>query len=503
MATHKRSRTGCWTCREAGYKCDELKPFCGRCTRLRITCKGYGIKLKWQDDGVSTLAKPPRKGRKKKTIDQVQAPSPTSIVSFASTPMALSSPEFVFSSPESTNSMPTLPLNSPGLSYGLSLDDRWLLDYWVEQLSTLISVAPRHGVATPFQRHLTAMAYESPALRSTILSMAANHLALTSNNASLHLQGYRFQRNAIRELQQMIQDPVEIDAEPALATVMMMQVSARLFGDDDEAHVANHLIGAKAMISRHEGDGWLASSNARFLMSLFAYHDILSSVSRGSQPLLDHKTGFTAVEGEQQLESIANVLLVVAQISQLQHAIKMRKAESPTCPALSEDENTTGRRIQQTLLAMDFVACKQEDTQENTDISSTAEAYRHAAFIYLYRTWLDIGAPNPISMEHINQCLSQLQQVDAHSPLTSSHIWPLFTAGCEAIDSTQRHFVRIRFEELYAVKRFPSLKRVMRDIEHVWEAKDMEQQTKGQAGMAKVDCIQVILKRRGREVELA
>ena len=123
MATHKRSRTGCWTCREAGYKCDELKPFCGRCTRLRITCKGYGIKLKWQDDGVSTLAKPPRKGRKKKTIDQVQAPSPTSIVSFASTPMALSSPEFAFSSPESTNSMPTLPLNSPGLSYGLSLDD--------------------------------------------------------------------------------------------------------------------------------------------------------------------------------------------------------------------------------------------------------------------------------------------------------------------------------------------------------------------------------------------
>ena len=348
--------------------------------------------------------------------------------------------------------MPTLPLNSPGLSYGLSLDDRWLLNYWVEQLSTLISVAPRHGVATPFQRHLTAMAYESPALRSTILSMAANHLALTSNNASLHLQGYRFQRNAIRELQQMIQDPVEIDAEPALATVMMMQVSARLFGDDDEAHVANHLIGAKAMISRHEGDGWLASSNARFLMSLLAYHDILSSVSRGSQPLLDHKTGFTAVEGEQQLESIANVLLVVAQISQLQHAIKMRKAE---------------------------------------DFLISFEMIR-------------FGDNNLLpSMEHINQCLSQLQQVDAHSPLTSSHIWPLFTAGCEAIDSTQRHFVRIRFEELYAVKRFPSLKRVMRDIEHVWEAKDMEQQTKGQAGMAKVDCIQVILKRRGREVELA
>jgi hypothetical protein len=82
-------------------------------------------------------------------------------------------------------------------------------------------------------------------------------------------------------------------------------------------------------------------------------------------------------------------------------------------------------------------------------------------------------------------------------------MWPLFTAGCEAIDSTQRQFVRDRFEELYAVKHFPNLKRVLRDIEHVWAAKDMEQQTKGQVGMAKVDCIQVILKGRGREVDLA
>jgi hypothetical protein len=348
------------------------------------------------------------------------------------------------------------------------------------------------------------MAYESPALKSTILSMAANHLASSSNDTSLHIQGYRHQRDAIRELQKMIQDPMKMDAEPALATVMMMQVSARLFGDDDdETHVANHLTGAKAMITAHGGSGWLASPSARFLMSLFAYHDILSSVSRGSQPLLDHRTDFVAIEGEQELEGIAKVLLVVAQISQLQHAIKTRRAQSPTGPALSEEEDTTGQNIQQTLLVMDFVACKREDAQEHTDISSTAEAYRHAAFIYLYRTWLDIGAPNPISMDHINKCLSQLQQVNAHSPLTSSHMWPLFTAGCEAIDSTQRQFVRDRFEELYAVKGFPSLKRVMRDIEHVWVAKDMEQQMKGQDGMAKVDCIQVILRRRGREVDLA
>lgn len=502
MATHKRTRTGCWTCREAGYKCDEQKPFCGRCMRLKITCKGYGVRLKWQEGAVSTLTKP-RRSRKKKALEQDFALSPASVSSFSSMPLIVSTPENTLSSPGSTKSMPLLPLNSPGLSYGLSPDDRWLLDYWVDRLSTLISVAPNMGISTPFQRHLTAMACESAALRSTILSMAANHLATSSKDPFLYFQRYRHQRDAIHELQRMIHDPSGMNAEPALATVMMMQVSTRLFGEDDEECVANHLTGAKAMIVRSQGENWLGSSRARFLMSIFAYHDILSSVSRGSNPLLDHEKDFSAIEGEESLASIANVLLVVAQISQLQHTIKTRRSRSPTSPALSENENTTGRHIQQKLLAMDFTVCKQEDVQESADIKLTAEAYRHAAFIYLYRTWLDIGAPNPISMDHINQCLAYLQQIDVRSPLTTSHIWPLFTAGCEAIDSTQRQFVRDRFEEMYAVKRFPSLRRVMRDIEHVWEAKDMEQEMKGKDGMAKVDCIQVILKKRGREVDLA
>ncbi|KAF1942312.1 hypothetical protein EJ02DRAFT_175823 [Clathrospora elynae] len=503
MATHKRSRTGCWTCREAGYKCDEQKPFCGRCTRLKIICKGYGVKLKWQDDAISTLAKPPRKSRKKKIIDQDQALSPASVLGFALKTLVLPSPDNTFPSPQSAKSMPLLPIRSPELSYGLSPGDRWLLHYWVDQLSTLISVARRNGKSTPFQQHLTSMAYESAALRSTILSMAANHLASTSNNPSLFVHAYRHQRDAILELQRMIQDPNETNSEPALATVMMMQVSARIFGNDDEANVANHLVGAKAMIARRGGDSWLASSSsARFLMSLFAYHDILSSVSRGSQPLVDHEANFTAIEGEPELKSIANVLLVVAQISQLQHTIKTRKTQT-TIPALSEEEDATGRHIQQKLLAFDFDSSKQGELGEKSDITSTAEAYRHAAFIYLYRTWLDIGAPNPISMEHITQCLLHLQRIDVHSPLTAAHIWPLFTAGCEAIDKAQRQFVRDRFEEMYTMKRFPSLRRVMRDVEHVWAAKDMEQQIKGQDGMAKVDCIQVILRQRGREVDLA
>lgn len=398
--------------------------------------------------------------------------------------------------------MPVVHLRGLQTMPNLSADDQWLLYYWTEHLSSLISVASEKGLATPFQAHLTSMMIECPALRSTVLSMAANHLAQASSDNSMCLQSYRHQRDAIHALQKMIQSPVDSTYEPALATVLMMQVSARLFGEGDDRTVANHLLGARAMITQYGNDREESTSTERFLLSLFAYHDILSSVSRGAQPLLNHGTSFAGVEGDENLKSIASVLLIVARTSELQSSIKARRAHSDNM-ALTEEEDATGRQIQQTLLAMDFEAPSNNESQQERDIRFTAQAYRHATFIYLYRTWLDIGAPNPISMDHIHRCLEGLACVDVDRPLTAAHIWPLFTAGCEAIDAAERQFVRNRFAEMYAVKRFPSLKRVMRDIEDVWAAKDMEQETKGQDGMARVDCIQVILRRRGREVDLA
>lgn len=369
----------------------------------------------------------------------------------------------------------------------------------MERLSTLLSVVPRRGHVSPFQQHLTVMVYDSLALRSTVLSMAANHLALSSNDVSWKMHAFRHQQYAIHELQTIINEPGQAATDPALATVLMMQVSARLFGDDDDTSIANHLVGAKAMVSqRKHVSGGASTASTKFLLSLFAYHDILSSVSRGSRPLANHESRFTAVEDDTEMESVAQVLLAVARISQLQHYIKARRVD-PSAAPLTEAENAIGQGIQQILLTMDFTV----GSDEQPDITYTAEAYRHAAFIYLYRTWLGIGAPNPISVDHVQRCLECIQRVDIGSPLTSAHVWPLFTAGCEVTNVTQRQSVRDRFAQMYATKNFPSLRRVMRDVEDVWAAKDAEHLTAGQESMARVDCIQVILRRRGREVDLA
>lgn len=43
----KRTRTGCWTCRKRGKKCDETRPGCNNCTALSLQCAGYATRLRW------------------------------------------------------------------------------------------------------------------------------------------------------------------------------------------------------------------------------------------------------------------------------------------------------------------------------------------------------------------------------------------------------------------------------------------------------------------------
>lgn len=49
MNKTKRSKTftGCFTCRSRKVRCDLTKPYCNNCTRARLLCAGYDIKLRW------------------------------------------------------------------------------------------------------------------------------------------------------------------------------------------------------------------------------------------------------------------------------------------------------------------------------------------------------------------------------------------------------------------------------------------------------------------------
>ncbi|KAJ5102223.1 hypothetical protein NUU61_004445 [Penicillium alfredii] len=258
--------------------------------------------------------------------------------------------------------------------------------------------------------------------------MSARHLALLTADASLEVTAYRHQQDGINQLQWLIQDPIHGYSEITLAVVLMMLIYSRLFAEaEGMSSAVNHLLGAKAIITRGAAQAQRSmSSTRRFLLSLFAYHDILTSISRGAKPLMEYTPGTSAIEDAASLHRIS--------ISHIEY---------------------------------------------------TAHAYRHAAFVYLYRVWQNIGAPHPTTLDHVQHCVEFLSQIPTDSPLVSAHVWPLFTAG---------------YFFVAQVSRFTDLKR---DIEDVWRMKDAEHEASGLDGMSRVDCIQVILKGHGREVNLA
>ena len=44
---HRKTLTGCWTCRSRKVKCDESKPACFQCCSKNIHCEGYFVRLQW------------------------------------------------------------------------------------------------------------------------------------------------------------------------------------------------------------------------------------------------------------------------------------------------------------------------------------------------------------------------------------------------------------------------------------------------------------------------
>ncbi|KAI1390486.1 fungal-specific transcription factor domain-containing protein [Hypoxylon trugodes] len=441
-----RTRTGCFTCREDGYKCDEKKPFCGRCIRLNKACKGYGVRLKWQTPEGLSKSKLTKNKR-----HQRRSPDDETIVPDPSRQVIKPDPSCII-----PNDVRPL--------------DRYLLNHWSTTLATMVSMvsAPRN----PFLIHLSPMTSHSIALRSILCSIAACHLAILKNDDSLHTLATRHRLIAVSSLRQTIQ----IDSpELSLAAILMLQVSDRLFIMDTGV---DHLSGAKALISQGGVNG-RNSSNASFLLSLFSYYDVLTSVSRGTSPVFEFDGRFP-IEGIESMRELTSVLRIVGQISRMRSQV-------------GEELDASGRAVEEILNTLD------ESDGTIGDAGLTVQAYKHAAFVYLYRVWYNQGAPHPIALKHVRSCLSHLDSVPVSSPLVSAQVWPLWTSGCETIDPDQRQFVRDRIDAMYEARHLPSLRRIKQDIMDVWKIKDEQRNA---IGVDNVDCIKAILQRRQREADL-
>ncbi|RJE24539.1 C6 transcription factor [Aspergillus sclerotialis] len=371
----------------------------------------------------------------------------------------------------------------------MDLGDYRLLCHWSNVLSSLLSVAPTVE-ENPFHQHLTPMVNDAAGpLRYTVLFMAAEHLAALHGQQSWETQTLHYHNLAIRSLSEALQDPNEAASDSTLATVLLMQLSTYFASDQDPR--ASHLVAAECIIRKRWSSSSWDSPCWRFLLSLFRYRDIMSSISDGSRPLL-YGYAAAAVESEQLLGGITSLLELISQISVLQ---SQKKSIMTTA-----DDEPSDFPFLAVASALETELGRWTAPSSEPDWVNTAEAYRHATFIYLYRVIYNIGTPHPVTIRHVQRCRDALRAVPVESPLTSVHVWPLFTAGCESSDLADRAFYRQRLKDMYDHRKLRSLARVRMAMEDVWVQKDTEAQ-RGLEHVFQLDCIDV-LKQRGRVIEL-
>lgn len=511
---HSRTRTGCLTCREDGYKCDEGRPHCGRCVRLHKVCRGYGVVVRWRaweapSEASSSsrvpTSSPPSSSSSPKATTSTRTRRRSRTKRAPSTSPSRDTP------PEAADQCTLVAVNPSYVPVDVDPETRFLLHHWTVTLAALVSMTPTcSGTGggrqddNPFLIHLTPMIFRSAALSSAIASMAASHLAVLRSDSSMETTASKHRLRAVSCLRRTIETE---DPELSLAAILMLQSADRLFTADTRV---DHLSGAKAVISQGQagaarGSGPWSRSSARFLLGLCYYQDVLSSVSRGMRPLLDLDDDPAIVTGEglPRMEGLTSVLRLVGMISRMQDH-----------PAPGSDEDQAAAAVRVALeLGMAMGEAVEDDGDhdddcELDDVGHTTRAYQHAAFIYLYRvvasrpaTTIPETLPHQqMILEHARRCLFHLAQVPVASPLVSAHTWPLWTAACESVDEVSRLFARARLDAMFAARCLPSLRRLKQDVEEVWRIKDAQ---RGLLGEDNVDCVKFILQSRQREADLA
>lgn len=351
----------------------------------------------------------------------------------------------------------------------------YMLDHWSTTLAALVTMAPM--AQNLFHTNVTPIVFHSKALLSAVCSMAACHLSTLKADDSLHTLGTSYQIQAFASLRESIATEKPL---VSLATIVILQITDRLFNDSFGARFGvNHLKGANAII-RQAGPKALECDLGRFLLTICSYYDAITSVSRRDSPILGLGGGVPSIEGVAPMRGLKILWTTVGQISRMCGQDK----------ALHDSE---GAAIELTLQAVDI-------SSREGDIGHTVHAYKEASYIYLHRVWHGVGSPHPTTLKHARDCIHHLLQVPVSSRLCSAHPWPLWTAACETIDSNLRDLVRERLQAMYEARHFPSLKRLLEDMEHVWRIKDEELRS---TGVDSTDCIKVILATRQREADLA
>ncbi|KAF5649688.1 GAL4-like 2Cys6 or C6 zinc binuclear cluster DNA-binding domain protein [Fusarium sp. NRRL 52700] len=254
-----RSRSGCWTCRTKKVKCDEIRPVCRRCIRLKLSCD-YVPRLRTfpKESPAGTLV------HSSLDLSRVE-PNPREDV-----------PDKPFcgnarSQNEDISSAITPSLRPPFRwgTYGMELgrEEIEAIQYFRESFSALyIMKKPQYSAFAIMLR----LATHDPLVLHMILAIGGcgidyrhqwherKHRVLTANDPSKYRAlGLRHYSEALRELHTILGDNETVKSanlDSLTSGLVLMIMYEQLHGDARCKGLASHLNGAALILKHHYAD---------------------------------------------------------------------------------------------------------------------------------------------------------------------------------------------------------------------------------------------------------
>ncbi|RKK28521.1 hypothetical protein BFJ66_g3435 [Fusarium oxysporum f. sp. cepae] len=432
----KHDKTGCLTCRYRRKKCTENTfPNCGTCIRLNLECVRDPIRRVVPcsgDDNIQPLL----------TRYQLDTP-PTQL-----SPLPLN-------------------LNSP--------KRRQAMNHYIRVLSELLTISKNNN---SFLSDFLPLAMESPALAEALIAYSSGHMS--HSDPSYTTVSLTARSRALCELSMTISHPDQTASvtETALSACLILLTSEVCLGSHQSWY--NHLVGAKHLIAcaQSQADGSLVqgaqalrlTSEGRWILRNFAYHDIIGGVTLGTKPLLSPEYLKDITHEFDTYLGVASPLLVY--IGQT------------TCLSLNPIDIDSGIHPSRNHLSIQHeIESWKCPTGTPSTLQAAAYAYRGAALIYLYRKMrrhleidsnysLTYGMPLSTLNEKLQtivaNTLDSIGQVPENDVSESSLLFPLFIVGGEAERTDQMEFVRTRLQVSYNKRRFRNISRALEVLEELW-----------------------------------
>jgi Fungal specific transcription factor domain len=115
-------------------------------------------------------------------------------------------------------------------------------------------------------------------------------------------------------------------------------------------------------------------------------------------------------------------------------------------------------------------------------IMNNALAYRHSAFVYLYRSIYGCSRRHAIVQRHAHVSLTHCVATVAHAGPMGALLWPLFVAACEAVSLGDRDLARQAFVAIDRRQGMTNIERAWLIVQEVWKRADLMEQMTGSAG---------------------